>query len=196
MPCRFQATYVMVALLLVHCFTSLAVWAEEAKVPRPVPPVHLRGPVLTPLPPAAEDMRNAITSAVDAGEIEDLKYAYEMGDEFLPAIADDAVADPVDYWKAQSADGEGREILAIISNLLAVGPAKLTTGKDPENSAVYVWPYLSELPLDKLSARQKVDLFRLMPVKEAKAMIAEKKWTWWRLTIGADGLWHAFKKGR
>jgi hypothetical protein len=25
-------------------------------------------------------------------------------------------------------------------------------------------------------------------------MREKKKWTWWRLTIGADGTWHSFKK--
>jgi hypothetical protein len=28
----------------------------------------------------------------------------------------------------------------------------------------------------------------------ASAMRARKKWTRWRLTIGADGTWHSFKK--
>lgn len=194
MPRRIRPTYVMVALLIVQCFTTVVVSAEEGEK-QTVPP-HLRGPIAAPLPPAAEHMRAAILSAVDAGDIEELRYAYEISDEFHPDIADEPVRDPVAYWKAQSADGEGREILAIIGNVLSVGPARLSTGKDPENSAVYVWPYLAELPLEKLSARQKVDLYRLMPVAEANAMIKQKKWTWWTLTIGADGLWHAFKKGQ
>lgn len=158
-------------------------------------PVATSWPVTSPLPPAAEDMRQAILTAVNTGSIEELKFAYDLG-ELKADIADDAVADPVAYWKKLSADGEGREVLAILGNLLAVGPAEVTRGKDPENNAVYVWPYLAELPLDKLTPAQQVDLLRLVPATEAKSMKEKNSYTWWRLTIGADGLWHAFKKGR
>lgn len=134
-------------------------------------------------------------SAVHSGMIDDLKVAYDLG-ELKADIADVPVDDPVAYWKSQSRDGEGREILAIIGNLFAVGAAEVARGKDPENNAVYVWPYLAELQLDKLTPAQQVDLLRLMPAAEAKAIQEKKTWTWWRLTIGADGLWHAFKTGR
>lgn len=139
-------------------------------------------------------MRQAILTAVHSGDIEELKVAYDLG-ELKADIADERVDDPVAYWKRMSADGEGREILAILGNLLAIGPAEVARGKDPENNAIYVWPYLAELDLTKLTPAQQVDLLRLVPPTQAKAMMTQKKWTWWQLTIGADGLWHAFKKG-
>ena len=40
-----------------------------------------------------------------------------------------------------------------------------------------------------------VELLQLVGPAEAKAMREKKKWTWWRLTIGADGTWHSLKKG-
>jgi len=67
-------------------------------------------------------------------------------------------------------------------------------GQDLENNIIYVWPYLAEVELDKLTPAQEVDLLRLVGAAEAKAMREKKKWTWWRLTIGADGTWHSFKK--
>lgn len=138
-------------------------------------------------------MYEAILSAVHSGRIEDLKLAYELG-ELRADLGDVPVSDPVAHWKALSADGEGREILAIVADLFAIGPAAVRRGKDPENNAVYVWPYLAELPLDTLSPAQQVDLLRIVPAQDAKAMRAGKTYTGWRLTIGADGLWHAFHK--
>ena len=32
-----------------------------------------------------------------------------------------------------------------------------------------------------------------MPVADARAIIKSKKWTWWRIAIGADGTWHTFR---
>jgi hypothetical protein len=86
------------------------------------------------------------------------------------------------------------EILAVLAEILSLEPARLPVGKDPENNAVYVWPYLAERPLDKLAPGEEVDLLRLMPHAAAKAMREKKKWTWWRLSIGADGTWHSFRK--
>lgn len=185
---------VMIVPALVYCLSPRAATAED----KPKPPVSFPAgakywPISTPLPPAAEDMRQAIESAVHSGDIEELKVAFDLG-ELKADIADTPVSDPVAYWKQQSSDGDGRQILAILANLLAVGAAEVARGRDAENSAVYVWPYLAELPLDKLTPAQKVDLLRLVPAAEAKAMQEKKTWTWWRLTIGADGLWHAFKK--
>lgn len=151
-------------------------------------------PITTPLPPAAQDMYEAILSAVHSGAIDELKVAFDLG-ELKADIADEPISDPVAYWKMQSADGEGREILAIISNLFAIGAAEVARGQDPENSGVYVWPYFAELPLDKLTPAQQVDLLRIVPAAEAKSMMAKKTYSGWRLTIGADGLWHAFKRG-
>ena len=187
-------SYLMLLVVIVHCVGLFSSAVAQSPAPGAKPPPSASWPVTTPLPPAAEDMRQAIVSAVQAGDIAELKVAYDLG-ELKADIADEKVDDPVAHWKKLSSDGEGREILAILGNLLAVGPAEVARGKDPENNAVFVWPYLAELDLTKLNAAQQVDLLRLVPHAEAKAMMTQKKWTWWRLTIGADGLWHAFKKG-
>lgn len=193
---KFNLTsLVMLASTVVYCLGASGAGAEDkGKVAVAKPPASAGWPISTPLPPAAEDMRQAIETAIHSGDIEELKVAYDLG-ELKADIADQPVTDAVVYWKAQSSDGEGREILAILANLFAVGAAEVARGQDPENNAVYVWPYLAEVPLDKLTPAQKVDLLRLMPPADAKAMLEKKTWTWWRLTIGADGLWHVFKKG-
>ena len=109
-------------------------------------------------------------------------------------IAAAANEDPIAYWKKNSGDGHGREILAVLAEILSMNAAELPFGKDLENNIIYVWPYLAEVPLDKLTPAQEVDLIRLVGAAEAKAMREKKKWTWWRLTIGADGTWHSFTK--
>lgn len=193
-PIRLAAPYLMLVSAIVYCLALPVGAQDKTKDVGRKPAPSASWPISTALPPAAADMRDAIEAAIHAGDITELKVAYDLG-ELKADISDHPVSDPVEFWKAQSADGEGREILAVLANLLAVGPAAVARGQDPENNAVYVWPYLAELPLDKLTPAQKVDLLRLMPQAEAKALLEKKTWTWWRLTIGSDGLWHAFKKG-
>lgn len=145
------------------------------------------------LPPNTREIREAILDAAHTGAIEELKVVLEWN-ELPPELADKPVADPIAHLKAVSGDGEGREILAILINILELDYAKLRQGKDAENNAIYVWPYLAELPIDKLTPAQEVDLYRLVPPAVAKEMRAKKKWTWYRLAIGADGTWHSFEK--
>lgn len=145
------------------------------------------------LPQSVSDMREQILSAIVAGNVSELRDAIEWN-EIKPDFGTEANADPIAYWKKISSDGEGHEVLAIMANLLALAPARLAIGKDPENTLVYVWPYLAELPLDQLKPAEEVDLYRLVPPATAKAMRDAKKWTWWRIAIGADGTWHTFRK--
>lgn len=145
------------------------------------------------LPQSVVDMREQILAAVHAGSVEELKGAIEWN-EIKPDFGAAGNDDPIAYWKRVSGDGEGREVLAILANLLTLAPARLAIGRDAENALVYVWPYLAELPLDSLTPAEEVDLHRLMPAADAKAMRAAKKWTWWRVAIGADGTWHTFRK--
>lgn len=145
------------------------------------------------LPPSVVDMREQILAAVHAGDVEALRDAIEWN-EIKPDFGAAGNDDPIGYWKRISADGQGREVLAVLANLLALPPARLAIGKDPENTLIYVWPYLAELSLDGLTPAEEVDLYRVLPAAEAKSARAAKKWSWWRLAIGADGTWHTFRR--
>lgn len=145
------------------------------------------------LPQSVIDMREQILAAVHSGDVDDLKDAIEWN-EIPPDFGAGAKDDPIKHWKSFSTDGEGREVLAVIANLLALPPARLAIGKDPENTTVYVWPYLAELPAGTLKPEEEVDLYRIMPPAAAKAAKSAKDWKWWRLAIGADGTWHTFRK--
>jgi hypothetical protein len=147
------------------------------------------------LPGPVRDMREAILDAARTGRIEDLRHAWELN-ELKPDLGTpETVTDPIAHWKRISGDGEGREILAVLAELLDAGYVQLPLGRDIENNRVYVWPYFAEVPLDKLSPGQEVELLRLVPPALAKEMRASGKYKYWRLGIGADGTWHSFRRG-
>ena len=145
-------------------------------------------------PGAVEEMREAILAAALSGHIEELRAPLDWN-EMKPDVTPNINDDPIAYWKKTSGDGEGREVLAALANMLQMRHASVPLGKDPENNLIYVWPYLAEAKLDALTPAEEVDLLRLVSPEAAKSMREKKKWTWWRLTIGADGTWHSFRKG-
>ena len=147
------------------------------------------------LPAPVEDMREAILSAVRSGRIEELRHAWELN-ELKPDLGEaPRWAIPIAHWKQISGDGEGREILAALAEILDAGYVVLPLGRDLENNRLYVWPYFAEVPLDKLSPAQEVELLRLVPPAAAKDMRSAGKYTHWRIVIGADGTWHSFRRG-
>ncbi|MDX2288976.1 MAG: hypothetical protein NW217_09170 [Hyphomicrobiaceae bacterium] len=148
---------------------------------------------LAQLPAAVLDMRDHILAAVESGRIDDLRTAIEWN-ELRPEFGIGRDTDPLAHWRALSRDGEGLEILAVLADILAESPALLPIGQDHENNAIYVWPYLAEVPITQMTGAQKVELFRLMPAEAAAATLARGRWTWYRLAIGADGTWHAFSR--
>jgi hypothetical protein len=145
------------------------------------------------LPAPVQEMRDAILSAVRSGRIEDLRHAYELN-ELKPDLGMASPGDPIAHWKKISGDGEGREILAALAEILETGYVALPLGADLENNRVYVWPYFAEVPLDKLRPPQEVELLRLVSPAGAKEMKATRKYTYWRIAIGADGTWHSLRK--
>lgn len=145
------------------------------------------------LPGPVAEMREAILTAVRSGIIEDLRAAIEWN-ELKPDIAPALADDPVAFLKQQSADGEGREILAILGNLLDGPYAIVPAGKDIENNRVFVWPSLAELPFAALTPAQEVDLLRLVSASAAREMKSKGRYGFWRVMIGADGTWHSFRK--
>jgi hypothetical protein len=162
---------------------------NRQRPPPALPEVHYG---IEDLPQPVREMRELMLAAVQSGHIEELRTAVEVN-ELKPEIADTAVADPIAYWKQISGDGEGREILAALAEVLDAGYVVLPIGPDLENNRVYVWPYFAEWPLDRLSSGQLVELLRLISPAAMKEMQRTGKYTSWRLAIGADGTWHSFR---
>lgn len=208
MACGVVAVFVLASPLVVHCLgldPSIVPGATTAhaqssksktdavrKKQAPSPDAGVQyGAAKLPEPVA--EMRDAILAAVRMGSIEELRHAFELN-ELKPELGPEPVGDPVAYWKGISGDGEGREVLAILGELLDSGYVVQPLGRDIENNRIFVWPYFAEVPLGKLTPSQQVELLRLVPPAAAKEMMASGRYTYWRLAIGADGTWHSFRK--
>ncbi len=148
---------------------------------------------LDELPIPVQEMRDAILVAVESGDIDELRTAIEWN-ELRPEFQVPREEDPIEFWRKTSKDGKGAEILEILGKLLEAGPASLPIGRDFENNAVYVWPYLSEVAAKSLSEDDKTELAKLMPKETVEDFTKSGKWPWYRLAIGADGTWHIFSK--
>ena len=57
--------------------------------------------------------------------------------------------DPIEYLKALSADADGREILAVLLEVLEAG---FTHSGEGTSEELYVWPYFAEYPLQALTS--------------------------------------------
>jgi len=198
----WMALFVMALPVVVHHGAATALERRgpsvvDARKPAPSSnPLKKQHRPAIALPVPVEEMRQALLAAAQTGDIEDLRVPLEWN-ELTPDIgAATSEEDAIAHWRRISGDGEGLELLAVLADILPMQPAELPFGADIENNIIYVWPYLAEAELDKLDHREMVDLLRLVGPAEAKKMQAEKKWTWWRLTIGADGTWHSFKRGK
>jgi hypothetical protein len=180
------------AVLAVRAVPQAPVKADRAAAQPKTPPPKVRYGT-DDLPRPVLDLREVLIAAVESGEIERLRRAYDASD-IKPDIGAPPEADPVALWKSASGDGQGREVLAALSLILDAGYVVLPRGTDIENNRLYVWPYFAEMPLDKLTPRQEVELLRLVPANVARGMKEKGKYTYWRVAIGADGTWHAFRK--
>ena len=143
---------------------------------------------VTKLPPEVQRMRQAILQAAMSGDIERLRVPIEMN-EIPPLFAKTPAKDPIAYLKSVSADGNGREMLAILYNLLTTGYAITNPGTKNE---MVVWPYHAAIPLKELDPSQEVEIYRFLPPARLKEMIAQGKYSYYSVGIGRDGVWHYF----
>jgi len=143
---------------------------------------------VTRLPPQVQRMRQAILKAAVTGDIEQLRVPIEMN-EIPPVFGKSHIPDPIAYLKSVSADGNGRETLAILFNILTAGYAIANPGAKDE---MIVWPYHAVIPLNALTPSQEVEIYRFLPPARLKEMIAQGKYGFYSAGIGRDGVWHYF----
>jgi len=140
-------------------------------------------------PKLVQRILGMIVLAAQSGEIEEMRAVLETN-ELKPMVAAKHIDDPIAYWKSQSVDGTGRDILANMLDMLSTG--FVLTGKG--DTGMYVWPYFAEIDLTTLSPKEQVELYRLVPPEQAKAMMASGKYTGYRLGVAPNGIWHYFLK--
>jgi hypothetical protein len=135
--------------------------------------------------------RERLIEAASSGSLNRLHIVFQMN-ETQPIFTKGQEKDPVTFWKKASGDGQGREILSALANIMSMPAALIHKGTVQE---MYVWPYHAYLPLRELSPAQEVELYKLVTAQDAKDMANLGKWVFWRVGIGKDGTLHYFVAG-
>ncbi|MBT3071713.1 hypothetical protein KKP04_12650 [Rhodomicrobium sp. Az07] len=188
---RIFAAALALVLMPFAALPALSQAANEPAAPKPAQPAEVQlGRDATKLPEPVQRMRQAILRAATSGEIEALRLPIDMN-ELPPIFAKERTPDRIAYLKGASADGNGREMLAVLYSLLTTGYAIKNQGTKNE---MIVWPYHAALPLDKLTPSQEVEIYRFLSPARLKEMAAAGKYGWYRVEISPDGVWHTFAK--
>lgn len=147
---------------------------------------------LDKLPEPVKRMRQLIVDAAASGNIKSLRPLIGKGDSATQLALGGIEGDPVQFLRELSGDKEGQEILAILEEVLSAGYVHLDVGKPTE---LYVWPYFYAIPLDKLTARQRVELFKIITAGDYEDMKSYGAYIFYRVGITPDGKWSFFVAG-
>ncbi len=161
----------------------------NAKEGAPTPQVEYD---VTKLPFPVQKMRELILTAAKSGSIEALRPLIGSGDDVTMLSLTDIDGDPLVYLKSLAGDADGQEILAILVDVLESGYVHLDAGTADE---LYVWPYFFAYPLDKLDAKQKVELFQIVTAGDYDEMKQFGTYVFYRLGITPKGRWRFFVTG-
>lgn len=143
------------------------------------------------LPTPVRRLREQIIEAASTGDIEKLRPIIEANGE-PPEFSFNEVGDPIDYLKSLSGDEEGREILAILIEVLEAGYVHVDVGTPDE---AYIWPYFARYPVDKLTPRQMVELFKIVFAGDYEDMKTYGAYISYRIALSPDGRWRFFLVG-
>ena len=144
------------------------------------------------LPKPVRDLRARLIEICKSGEIEGLRPYLETGDDATTVSFGASEGDPIDFLKAASGDGQGVEILAIMLEVLQAGHVHSDVGSDSE---IFVWPYFTGVPLDKLTKPQQVQLFELVTAGDYQEMLGFGAYNFYRAGISPDGKLQFFVAG-
>ncbi|MET0940538.1 MAG: hypothetical protein ABWY13_04160 [Mesorhizobium sp.] len=147
---------------------------------------------LAKLPEPVRRMRQLIVDTAQRGDIEGLRPLLGMGEGATQLSLGGIEGDPITFLRELSGDKEGHEILAILEEVLSAGYVHLDAGTPNE---LYVWPYFFAIPLDKLDARQRVELFKIVTAGDYEDMKAYGSYIFYRVGITPDGRWSFFVAG-
>ncbi len=144
------------------------------------------------LPEPVRRMHDRLVEAARSGDLERLRPFLGLGDGTTQLSFGEVEGDPIAFLKSLSGDSGGQEILAILEEVLNAGFVHLEAGSPDE---IYVWPYFFGLPLDKLDARQRVELFKLITAGDYEDMKQFGAYIFYRIGITPDGRWAFFVAG-
>jgi hypothetical protein len=144
------------------------------------------------LPQPARLMRERIIEAARSGDTELLRPLLQTGAAATALASTPLDVDPIDYLSGLGGDSAGQEILAIMLDLLDSGFV-LTEREDGQ--PVFVWPYFVARDIERLSAAEKVDLFRIVTAGDLEDMRSSGGYNFYRIGITPDGRWAFFMAG-
>jgi hypothetical protein len=144
------------------------------------------------LPEPVRRMHDRIVEAAKSGDPERLRPLLGFGDDATLLSLGEPEGDPVETLRSLSGDAEGQEIMAIMEEVLSAGFLHLDAGTPNE---VYVWPYFYGYPLDKLDARQRVELFKIVTAGDVEDMKQFGQYIFYRAGITPEGRWVFFVAG-
>ncbi|MEM7215862.1 MAG: hypothetical protein AAF423_09985 [Pseudomonadota bacterium] len=147
---------------------------------------------LEALPFPVRRMHELILEATRAGDIEKLRAYIGRGDNMTLLSFGGLEGDPIEFLKQQSGDENGFEILAILEEVLQAGYVRLEPETEQE---LYVWPYFFAMPLDRLTERQMVELFRIVTYGDFQDMEDFGGYIFYRVGITPNGRWQFFVAG-
>ncbi len=183
-------------------FATPAAAATTAAQPDPAPDADTPAPSVdaplptilrdeSVLPEAVRETRRKLMEAAKSGDIESLRPLMDAESE-PPSVAYGDPGDPIAYLKTLAADAEGREILAILLEVLESGFVHVGEGTDDD---YFVWPYFARYPLAALTPTQMVELFTLLTAADYEDMKSYGAYTFFRVGIDKDGRWLFFIAG-
>ena len=163
---------------------------DPATVPAAEPPIVHYDP--DELPPPVRRLREQILEAAASGDPKNLAPIFEANGEPPLLSFDDQGDDPIDFLRSISSDPEGREILAILIEVLEAGYVHIEPGTEHE---MYVWPYFAHYPVDALTPAQIVELLKLVYVGDYEDMQTYGTYLFYRVGLAPDGTWRYFVAG-
>lgn len=144
------------------------------------------------LPAEVKRMRELVIEACKTGDIEKLRPLLGTGDGATQLSLGGVDGDPIAHLKGLAGDEEGQEILAILEEVLSAGYVHLDAGTPEE---LYVWPYFFAVPLDKLTAPQRVELFKIVTAGDYEEMKTYGSYIFYRVGFTPQGHWAFFVAG-
>jgi hypothetical protein len=141
------------------------------------------------LPTPVAAMRKKLLDAAYSGDMEKMRAVIQETHP-TPAFSVNEIADPIEYMKTQSGDGNGLELMAIMTDVLESGWAKVDAGTPQE---LYVWPYYAVLPMNKLTPSQLVEVYKLVTSSDFEEMKSTGIYSFYTIAIDKDGVWKYYK---
>lgn len=167
--------------------------AAESDDEQPVNPLDANrighDPALLPEP--VRKTWQALVDAARSGDIEALQPLIDAQPE-PPVFTFGEIGDPIDHLRSLSGDPEGREILAILLEVLEIGYVRVAQGTENE---MFIWPYFADIPLERLTPEQIVELFTILTAGDYQDMLSYGAYIFFRVGISPDGRWHFFVAG-